>query len=190
MLAGLRSDWRRARSATWLERRLLLEAVVFLALARASVRLLPFQKTMRLFGLRPAAGSGEPSVSSEPEAVQRATWAVRAAAARVPSVGNCLAQALAGSAMLRRRGIATVVQLGVAIAGSAPPGMAAHAWLRCGSSVLTGGIGSGSFTPVAAFDVGTGRRPRFFRPAPLGDGGSQDRRRSRGAGPASLRMGR
>lgn len=148
-----RTDRDPATPLSWAQGRFLLEACAFLVLARASVRFLPFRWTMRLFGLRPAASPAEQPPVMLPPAAGLAVWAVRAAAARLPWVGNCLARALAGSAMLSRRGVATSVQLGAALGAGADGGMAAHAWLRHGGATLTGG-GPGGLILVATFDVG------------------------------------
>jgi len=154
-----RRDCRKIRQCTWAERRLLAQACLFLLLARAAVRWLPFRRTLRLFGLRPlspperahcpallaAAGRGRATAPAAATA-----WAVRAAATRVPGGGNCLAQALGGAAILRRRGIGATIQLGVAVTGPGREGMTAHAWLRCGATAVTGEAGAPGFVPVAA----------------------------------------
>jgi hypothetical protein len=71
----------------------------------------------------------------------------------MPLDATCLTQALAGSAMLARRRIATTIQLGVSKSADGTDGMIAHAWLRCGDELLTGADGHERFTPVAALDL-------------------------------------
>src|ERR1039458_6441553 len=131
------------------DHRLLIEAGFFLALARISIWILPFSRTVLVFGLeesRPVIVDDRPT---PPEAI-KPTWAVNVVATGMPVLGTCLTQALAGSAMLGRRGQASTIHLGVAKTPDSEK-LCAHAWLRCGSRVLTGSAGSKAFTPVAAF---------------------------------------
>lgn len=132
-------------------RRLLREALLQLLAARLLMALVPFRRL--------AARLGEPEAESPadvPEA-QRAEaeavgWAVRALARRVPWDGRCLAQALAGARMLRRRGLPATLYFGV----RKDPGTAfdAHAWLRCGPCLVTGGEGHEAYQVLARFARG------------------------------------
>ncbi len=63
-------------------------------------------------------------------------WAVAATARLVPGA-SCLTQAMAGQAMLARRGIASEVR--ISLPRDAAAGLAPHAWLQCGSTILLGG---------------------------------------------------
>jgi len=141
---------RRLRARSGAERRLLVEAVVAVALARVAVRLVPMRRTARLLKLK----AGETAAGLEPAQVHDANavgWAVRAAAARMPWRTTCLMEALAASALLRRRRIPATLYLGVATDGSAADGIAAHAWLCCGETIVVGRRGHEQFTPVASF---------------------------------------
>ena len=62
---------------------------------------------------------------------------------------TCLAQALAGKAMLRVRGVPSTLYLGLAKTGEVQ--LQAHAWLRCGERILTGWQEKGRFTVIATF---------------------------------------
>ena len=79
-------------------------------------------------------------------------WAVSALGRRVPWDGRCLAQALAATAMLRRRGVEGTVSLGVRDGESAE--FEAHAWLRVGSRVVTGGAGHERYKSLTTFSRG------------------------------------
>ena len=80
----------------------------------------------------------------------RIGWAVRTMARRTPWNSNCLAQAIAAKRMLRRRRIACTLYLG--LAKDAKDELAAHAWLRCGNRILTGGRSSQwQYTVVSTF---------------------------------------
>jgi hypothetical protein len=164
------SGWRRWLTLNATDRLLLIEAAIVLGIARASTRLLPFHRTAALFGLQlrrsETAAAARPSpvgaAPGLPVEAKRPAWAVSAVAARVPVAGTCLTQALAGSAILGRRGIATTVHLGVAIDPRDAERLTAHAWLRCGDAIVTGAAGSDRFTPLAAFAV----RPARQAPTP------------------------
>ena len=80
----------------------------------------------------------------------RIGWAVRTMSRRTPWNSNCLAQAIAAKRMLRRRGTACTLYLG--LAKDAHDELAAHAWLRCGNRVLTGGrLSQRQYTVVSTF---------------------------------------
>jgi transglutaminase-like putative cysteine protease len=108
---------------------------------------------------RIAAWLGTPGVESPvtvtPENARTAEeigWAVTALGRRVPWDGRCLAQALAATAMLRRRGVEGTVSLGVREGESAE--FVAHAWLRVGSRVVTGGAGHEQYQALTTFARG------------------------------------
>jgi hypothetical protein len=57
-------------------------------------------------------------------------------------------QAIAAKLMLKRRGIPSTLHLGVAKEDNR---FMAHAWLRSGSIILTGGAGRERFTIISTF---------------------------------------
>lgn len=130
------------------DRRLLLEAVVALAVARALIVLLPFRWIAPRLGRFMAAAEALPMARAA-EPVRRVGWAVRTAARHVPWNAVCLPQAMAGKAMLNRRGVASTLYLGVARDEAA--GLAAHAWLKAGDAIVTGATGMQRFTVVGTF---------------------------------------
>ena len=75
-------------------------------------------------------------------------WAVERASAAPWMKAPCLPRALAAHAMLRRRGIASRLCLGVARDGGA---FGAHAWVEVGAAKLVGGGEAEAFTRVAQF---------------------------------------
>ena len=110
--------------------------------------LLPFRRI--------AAWLGTPGVESSAETTVEATrmaeeigWAVDVLARRVPWDGRCLAQALAATAMLRRRGLEGTVSFGVCQGET--EAFNAHAWLRLGSCIVTGGPGHQRFKNLTTF---------------------------------------
>ncbi|KQN22955.1 hypothetical protein ASE86_14355 [Sphingomonas sp. Leaf33] len=121
------------------DRRLVAEALAALVVARART-LLPFRVLARqLGGLTPPPPV--PAVASPPPPDVRAVvhdirWAVVALAPWLPFRSLCLQQAIAARTMLSRRGIDSVLHLGVD--RSKPEKLGAHAWLDTGGMPVTG----------------------------------------------------
>jgi hypothetical protein len=147
------SDLKRAARQPAARRWLLGEALVALVIARAAMAFLPFRRIAAWLGT-PGVESPTTATAEETHMAQEIGWAVGAVARRVPWDGRCLAQALAATSMLRRRGLEGTVSFGAAQANSA--GFDAHAWLRLGSCMVTGGAGHQRFK---AFTTFARRRP-------------------------------
>ena len=81
--------------------------------------------------------------------VEKVTWAIEAVRWATPWDSNCLARSIAGKRMLRKRGLASTLYLGVS--KSDPKTLIAHAWLRCGERYVAGAPGHEQFTVVATF---------------------------------------
>ena len=142
---------RKLQSRTWRELRLLPEALVLLGLMRLAVLLVPFQRTAGFLGLTQKNGILPDVPSHQLSVAGTIGWAVRAMAARTPWESACLTQALAGMIMLQRRGIPAALYLGVAKDADDPKNMAAHAWLTCGDTMVTGESGYERFTVISTF---------------------------------------
>jgi hypothetical protein len=108
------------------------EAAVLLSGVAFALRVMPARVTGRVVR---RACHDEPlradTISSDE--VDAVTLAIRRAARRVPA--SCLAQALVGWWMLRRRAGSSVVRLGVR---GSPRAIAAHAWLERDGRILIG----------------------------------------------------
>lgn len=121
----------------------LREAAFTLFLARVAVRVIPAAQVF--------AWANRP-----PRRIRRFTtdevgwvlWAIDAAAAKSRSEALCLPRALAAHSMLRRRGIASRVCLGVA---REQGNLSAHAWVEIGKDRIVAGPGAGAFTRLAEF---------------------------------------
>lgn len=135
-------------SLSWTERTLLLEAVLWLGLARAAVLTFPFRWIMQGLGQSANVAHTANSAPLQP-VVPQVTWAIRVVSRRTPWQSNCLAQALAGLIMLRRRGIVSTLYLGVLKDKQSQ--LAAHAWLRSSEMTVTGGNQLDQYTVVAWF---------------------------------------
>lgn len=120
----------------WPRRGLVAEALLRLVAAEARLRLVPL-KRQGMRGLEPSSGERPPRGSDgEGRIAADVGWAVTRTAAYLPFPALCLAQALAARAMLRRRGIGSVLHVGVARPGGAA--FEAHAWLEAAGAEVTG----------------------------------------------------
>ncbi len=133
------------------QRGLLWEAIAALAMARIALACVPFSRIAAWLG---TAGAESPATVTldQAQAAEAVGWAVSALARRVPWDGRCFAQALAATAMLRRRGVDGTVSFGVCEGTSA--GFEAHAWLRVGPLMVTGGAGHERFNAFTTFARG------------------------------------
>ena len=130
------------------DRALALEAVAWLALARAALLGLRFGRIARHLG-RPMQETGIDGDPRDAAIGGRVGWAIGAAARRVPWRTECLEQALAAEAMLRRRRVPCTMYVGVARNPGA--GVDAHAWLRTGRLHVTGGADVTRYAVLATF---------------------------------------
>ena len=139
--------WNKLLGLSWGERLLLLEAAASLAAARLAVLTLPFRwLAPRLGETMASTPADEPA---DPELVRRIGWAVGVASRHLPWPSRCLAEAIAAKAMLQRRAVASTLYIGLARGERAD--LESHAWLRCGSRILTGERASDGFEVIASF---------------------------------------
>ena len=127
---------------------LLIEALCVLLGAWIAMRLIPFRTIAAWLG---EAGGESPQQEAEVDLLtaREIGWAVQAIARRVPWDSRCLAQALAGTFMLRRRGLEGTVSFGAA--RDEKSAFTAHAWLRFGPLMVTGGPGHQRFQLFTTF---------------------------------------
>jgi transglutaminase-like putative cysteine protease len=126
-----------------MQRVYLREAAVMLVLARLAVRLVP---PARIF-----AWANRPPRRIHRFAVDEVgwiTWAVETLGASPWMNADCLPRALAAHAMLRRRGIASRLCLGVAREEGE---LATHAWVEVGKDKIVGATEADRFTRLAEF---------------------------------------
>lgn len=136
------------------ERRLLVEAVYAVAVARLSLRVVPFSVLMRLRGLRLGGlrlNDGTATTDGNPDQARRIGRAIRRAVRHAPFQALCLPRALAASQMLRRRGLPAEVVFGVTRdCGGA---LSAHAWCLSGDFPVTGILAAGQYSRIARYHV-------------------------------------
>ena len=130
------------------ERNCLIEAGFWLGCARLAILVLPFRWIAPMLG-KNMAQSPEVEEAANDELLDRISWAVTIASRHLPWDCLCLVQAMAGKAMLKRRGVTSTLYLG--LAKDAEAHLKAHAWLRCGDRILTGERELAGFTIIATF---------------------------------------
>ena len=125
------------------ERRLLVEAVVLVALAQVVVRTLSFASVRRLVArvARPAPGRER----TDPAAVRRAVEA----AGRVLPRSTCLMTGLAAHVMLARGGCPSRLSIGIARSAS----LRAHAWVESRNEMVVGGRERARYRPVFSIEA-------------------------------------
>jgi hypothetical protein len=129
-------------------RRILLEALFWLGIARLVILILPFCWVAPYLGQRMTESSLD-DLPDNPHQLKQIAWAVNTISRYTPWQSKCLVQAMAAKRMLQSRKIVSTLYLGVT--RSNPKVLEAHAWLRSGSIYLTGGQGHKHFTVVAMF---------------------------------------
>ena len=124
-----------------------LEAFLWLGLARGSVLLLPFRSIAPYLG-RLNQETPEAYIQSEQVVVGHIVWAIARSSRYTPWRSNCLARAIAAKIMLRRRKIASTLYLGLKKNADR---LEAHAWLRVGQQIVTGGAIQSQFKVISFF---------------------------------------
>lgn len=144
---------RQLTALPWADRWLLVQVIFLLGVARLALRLIPFRRLARRLG--PLQTETPPDAPPEHLAqARRIGLAIARVSPHTPWTSNCFPQALAAKYWLRRRRIPATLYLGVALHrsdASSASQMAAHAWLRCGPLMVTGGQGHERYTVTARF---------------------------------------
>ena len=129
----------------------LLEAVIWLLVARIILRLLTITRAVSL--LIPTRRL-TPSSPVSLDTLARVRWAVRLGARKVPWRALCFEQGIAAQRMLMRRGIAADLVYGVARHRNGS--IEAHVWTRAANHTVVGGPLCDRFNPIVAFVPGVG----------------------------------
>jgi len=145
---SFRRRLRTLRRLCWHDRLLLAEALVALGLVRLAIIALPFRWIASRLDAAPAGNA-----RADRRKARRVGMVLHYAARVTPWRSKCLEQAIAGNLMLRRRGLPSTLHLGVAKKGMT---LEAHAWLRCGDQIVTGGRETPRFAVVACFGEESG----------------------------------
>jgi Transglutaminase-like superfamily len=146
---------RRFRHLASGRRALVVEAALYLLLARLTLIVVPFPKLARRVGgcVRPAdSRATQARLDTQPEQSHTALevgWAVTRAARHFPFKVLCLPQAMSARAMLAQRGVSSVLHFGTAGGQQAP--LIAHVWLDAAGIEVTGYPVGAEFTEIACF---------------------------------------
>jgi hypothetical protein len=133
---------------------LLIEAALWLLLARLALAIVPFPLLARRLGtfVPPAeTTAGQDQIEAQREHAQVAHeigWAVSAATRYAPYRPVCLPQAMAARMMLKRRGVPSIIHFGAAKQQGA---FAAHAWLDAAGVEVVGFPVRETWTEIARF---------------------------------------
>jgi len=128
-----------------MRRAYLREASLMIALASVAVRILPAAQVFAW-----ANRSQQHRKRFAVDEMDWVAWSIEKMSAKPWLNASCLSSALAAHAMLRRRGIASRLCLGVARDEGA---LVAHAWIEVGQDVIVGAE-TGRFTRIAQFGGG------------------------------------
>lgn len=125
---------------------LLSEAMLRLAIATLSLKILPFRRVVA-FGSLPLQRLK--TRESDEATIAGVGWAIQACARRVPWRAKCFDQGLAAAWMLQRRGIAATLHYG--IARDEELRLVAHVWVRAKGQDVIGCEVEAKFTEIAQF---------------------------------------
>ena len=128
------------------ERRDLVEAVALCTLAGVLLRVLRFPRLAPRLGQHMAESPTEHDAATLAE-VKRIGWAIAAAARYLPWKPVCLPQAVCAQWMLKRHRIPSTLYLGI----DPSRDYDAHAWVRVGTIIVTGGPGQERYAVVSTF---------------------------------------
>lgn len=146
-------------SMSWREQLLFIEAFCLTGVVRFAVLSLPFRWLAPFLG-KHMRESPEKEDNLKLEAARRVGRMVEKVSRHTVWESKCLVQAIVCKIMLRRRGIASTLYLGVG--KDEKKSLVAHAWLRCGGKILTGGRGVEHFTIVGKFADNEGQTKSSF----------------------------
>ena len=118
------------------EQALYLEVTFWLGISRLAILMVPFRWVAPCLGTH-MASSDENDAAAGHEAVRSVSRAIRTMSRHLPWECKCLAQAISGKMMLRRKQIPSTLYLGVAKKEDGD--LNAHAWLCAGDIILLGG---------------------------------------------------
>lgn len=116
---------------------LLVEAATLLLAARVALAVCPFRFLRRGLGTFEPPSAGTAGAAKENIALAlQVRWAIALTTRHLPFEAVCLPQAIAAQLLLRRRRVASLMHLGVALANERK--LQAHAWLEAAGIGITG----------------------------------------------------
>ncbi len=136
------SRWHKLRSLSFSEVWFLVQAAAAVVAFDIAFRLFSSKTCLALFELK--AGSRERRQGGN---LQRMAWLVDVADRYAPGKSSCLRKAAALAWLLRRRGIATNLRIGVA---REEEKFVAHSWLETGEGEVFGLSDSDKYVPLSS----------------------------------------
>ncbi|WP_032077244.1 lasso peptide biosynthesis B2 protein [Clostridium drakei] len=133
---------------SWQEKVLLIDGFFLSGIFRFVILFLPFNNLVEFVGKYKEESSEEISDINK-VTINKIGWAVAVVSRITPWESKCFVQALTAQRMLKKRKIDSTLYLGVA--KNKQKKLLAHAWLRSGKIIVTGGLGCNSFTEVMKF---------------------------------------
>ncbi len=136
------SRWHKLRSLSFSEVWFLVKAASVVVGFDLAFRLFSSKTCLALLGRKQSSHGGRQKVN-----LQRMAWLVDVADRYAPGRSSCLRQTAALAWLLRRRGIATRLRIGVAREEGR---LMAHSWLESGDGELFGLSDSDQYVPLSS----------------------------------------
>jgi hypothetical protein len=143
---------------------LVLEAWLYLGLARAALLGIPFRLIAPRLGRQLSPGDSTMTADVPAAIARRIGSAVERMVRHTPWDSTCLTQTIAGKFMLRRRGVPSRLYLGTRKDESGR--LLAHSWLLVGNEILIGAGGHDTFTALSSFAEEGSQETRAEQQAP------------------------
>jgi hypothetical protein len=131
------APYRRISSVGWSDLGLLVEAASLMMLVSVGLRLLRFPTLRRILDAGAGSHARGAARACPAQTIARVRWAI-ATAGRLPIGATCLVEALAADLLVRRRGVISVVRIGVRVGANASTPLEAHAWVECDGKAIVG----------------------------------------------------
>ncbi len=130
-----------------------LEAVFILAITKIAILILPLNRLTRsLSQIKDTGHSKRFSAEHDLQTAMAIKTAVARAAAHTPWKSACLVQSFTAQRMLKHRGISGLLHIGVMKETNiSKNNFQAHAWIQCGSIIITGEPGHEDFRIISTF---------------------------------------
>ncbi len=134
--------WNKLLSLTFSEVWFLMQAAAAVVAFDLAFRLFSSKTCLALLGRKQSSQGGQQEVN-----LQRMAWLVDVADRYAPGKSSCLRQTAALAWLLRRRGVATSLRIGVARQEGK---FTAHSWLELGEGELLGLSDSDKYVPLSS----------------------------------------
>lgn len=123
-----------------------MEAFILLHISKFIILFFPFKKIATRIGKLKTETAHEKIFS---EKIQQVEQAINRASRFTIHDSKCYDKALTAKYMLNRRNLSATLYFGLAKENGSS--LSAHAWVRCGTRIVTGKAGMGNYTAIACF---------------------------------------